>query len=223
MYAVGMMVLAASPGGVTANLFSHLFGGNVAMNISLTAINTVLSIVTLPLISNWAIAEFAAGTPLVPLQFGKLLEVMAVVLVPVMLGMWVNHTKPALSALLERPMKIFSILVLVVFALGAISSEWTAMVKSFTEIGLAVVVFNVVSLLMGYYVSRFTGLEHSISVAISFEIGIHNATLAIFIAAGVLGSTAIALPAALYSVSMYVTSTLFGFLILRRGAAPVNP
>jgi bile acid:Na+ symporter, BASS family len=223
MYAVGMMVLAASPGGVTANLFSHLFGGNVAMNISLTAINTVLSIVTLPLISNWAIAEFAAGTPLVPLQFGKLLEVMAVVLVPVMLGMWVNHTKPALSALLERPMKIFSILVLVVFALGAISSEWTAMVKSFTEIGLAVVVFNVVSLLMGYYVSRFTGLEHSISAAISFEIGIHNATLAIFIAAGVLGSTAIALPAALYSVSMYVTSTLFGFLILRRGAAPVNP
>jgi bile acid:Na+ symporter, BASS family len=223
MYAVGMMVLAASPGGVTANLFSHLFGGNVAMNISLTAINTVLSIVTLPLISNWAIAEFAAGTPLVPLQFGKLLEVVAVVLVPVMLGMWVNHTKPALSALLERPMKIFSILVLVVFALGAISSEWTAMVKSFTEIGLAVVVFNVVSLLMGYYVSRLTGLERSISAAISFEIGIHNATLAIFIAAGVLGSTAIALPAALYSVSMYVTSTLFGFLILRRGAAPVNP
>jgi len=223
MYAVGMMVLAASPGGVTANLFSHLFGGNVAMNISLTAINTVLSIVSLPLISNWAIAEFAAGTPLVPLQFGKLLEVVAVVLVPVTLGMLVNHFKPALSALLERPMKIFSIVVLVVFALGAISSEWTAMVQSFAEIGLAVVVFNVISLLMGYYVSRVTGLEKSISAAISFEIGIHNSTLAIFIAAGVLGSTAIALPAALYSVSMYVTSTLFGFLILRRAALAVRP
>lgn len=222
LYAVGMMVLAASPGGVTANLFSHLFGGNVAMNISLTAINTVLSIFTLPLISNWAIAEFAAGTPLVPLQFGKLMEVVAVVLVPVSLGMLINHFKPGISARLAKPMKAFSVLVLVVFALGAISSEWSAMVKSFAEIGGAVVVFNVASLLMGYYVSRLMGLDKSISTAICFEIGIHNSTLAIFIAAGVLGSTAIALPAALYSVSMYVLSTLFGFLILRRAVARTN-
>lgn len=219
LYAVGMMVLAASPGGVTANLFSHLFGGNVAMNISLTAINTVLSIVTLPLISNWAIAEFAAGTPLVPLQFGKLLEVVAVVLVPVTLGMLIHRFKPNMSARLAKPMKVFSVLVLVVFALGAISAEWSAMVTSFTEIGLAVVIFNALSLSMGYWISRFMGLDLSISAAISFEIGIHNSTLAIFIAAGVLGSTAIALPAALYSVSMYVLSTLFGWLVLRRAAA----
>ena len=71
LFAVGLMLLAASPGGISANLFSHLFGGNVAMNISLTAINTLLSIVTMPLIANWAINTFAKTGQVVPLQFGK--------------------------------------------------------------------------------------------------------------------------------------------------------
>ena len=83
VFAVGLMLLAASPGGISANLFSHLFGGNVAMNISLTAINTLLSIVTMPLIANWAIDTFAKTGQVVPLQFGKVVEVIAIVLVPV--------------------------------------------------------------------------------------------------------------------------------------------
>lgn len=106
LFAVGLMLLAASPGGVSANLFSHLFGGNVAMNISLTAINTVLSIITLPLISNWAITTFAKTGQVVPLQFGKVVEVIAIVLIPVLLGMWVRTLRPAVAASSEKPMKI---------------------------------------------------------------------------------------------------------------------
>ena len=87
LFAVGLMLLAASPGGVSANLFSLLFGGNVAMNISLTAINTILSIVTLPLIATWAIDHFAKTGQVVPLQLGKVVEVVGVVLIPVALGM----------------------------------------------------------------------------------------------------------------------------------------
>lgn len=99
-YAVGLMLLAASPGGVSANLFSHLFGGT-AMNISLTAINTVLSIISLPLITNWAINTFAHTGQVVPLQFGKVLEVIVIVLVPVVLGMWVHRRIPSFSARME--------------------------------------------------------------------------------------------------------------------------
>jgi BASS family bile acid:Na+ symporter len=101
VYAVGLMLLAASPGGVSANLFSHLFGGNVAMNISLTAINTLLSIVTLPLIANLAIAAFINSGQVVPLQFGKVAEVIAVVLVPVVIGMAVAARAPAFAARME--------------------------------------------------------------------------------------------------------------------------
>src|SRR3989344_5132080 len=129
--AVGLMLLAASPGGVSANLFSHLFGGNVAMNISLTAINTVLSIVSLPLITNWAINTFAHTGQVVPLQFGKVVEVIIIVLVPVVLGMAVHRRAPAFSARMEKPMKIFSAVVLAAFALVAIAKEWTALGEAF--------------------------------------------------------------------------------------------
>jgi BASS family bile acid:Na+ symporter len=216
LFAVGLMLLAASPGGISANLFSHLFGGNVAMNISLTAVNTVLSIITLPLISNWAIQHFANTGQVVPLQFGKVVEVIAIVLVPVFIGMWVRTQKPGVAARTEKPMKIFSAVVLAVVAIGALVKEWQALSTTFAAVGPAVVAFNLVSLLAGYYLSRASGLDKAMATAISYEIGIHNSTLAIFIALAVLNNFQLALPAAIYSVSMYLTATLFGLLVLRR-------
>ena len=221
LYAVGLMLLAASPGGVSANLFSHLFGGNVAMNISLTAINTVLSIISLPLITNWAINTFAHTGQVVPLQFGKVVEVIVIVLVPVVLGMWVHRRIPSFSARMEKPMKTFSAVVLAAFALIAMAKEWSALVESFAGIGPAVLLFNAISLASGYYLSRAAGLDKSMATAISFEIGIHNSTLAIFIALSVLDNFQLALPAAIYSVSMYLMATLFGTLVLRRTGAAV--
>jgi bile acid:Na+ symporter, BASS family len=216
IYAVGLMLLAASPGGISANLFSHLFGGNVAMNISLTAINTVLSIVTLPLIANWAIAAFAKTDQVVPIQLAKVIEVMAVVLIPVAIGMLVRSHAPRFAARMEKPMKIFSALLLLALAVLSIAKEWTLLTQSFAHIGVAVVAFNLISLLAGYFVSRATGLDKPLATAIGFEIGIHNAALAMFIALSVLNNVQLALPAGLYSISMYITATLFGFVVLRR-------
>lgn len=222
VYAVGLMLLAASPGGVSANLFSHLFGGNVAMNISLTAINTVLSIVSLPLITNWAIATFAQTGQVVPLQFGKVFEVVGVILVPVLIGMAVSSRQPGFAARMEKPMKAFSALVLAAFAVIAIAKEWTALTQSFSSLGPVVLAFNLLSLLSGYYLSRWAGLDKPMATAVSFEIGIHNSTLAIFVALSVLGNFQLALPAAIYSVSMYLTASLFGMLVLRRAPQRVG-
>lgn len=219
LFAIGLMLLAASPGGVSANLFSHLFGGNVAMNISLTAINTLLSIISLPVIGTWAIATFAGTGEVVPLQFGKVVEVIGIVLVPVAVGMYVRHDAPKVAARTEKPMKIFSALVLAAFALIAIVKEWEALRTSFMVIGPAVLAFNVISLLSGYYGSRMAGLDKSMATAISYEIGIHNSTLAMFIALSVLNNFQLALPGALYSVSMYITATLFGMLVLKKPEA----
>jgi bile acid:Na+ symporter, BASS family len=223
LYAVGLMLLAASPGGVSANLFSHLFGGNVAMNISLTAINTLLSIVSLPLITNWAIATFAKTGQVVPLQFGKVLEVIVIVLIPVVVGMAVHRRAPAFSARMEKPMKLFSAVVLAAFALIAIVKEWAALSASFADIGPAVLLFNALSLGAGYFLPRAVGMDKSLSTAIGFEIGIHNSTLAIFIALSVLNNFQLALPAAIYSVSMYIMAPLFGMLVLRRSGGHPAP
>jgi BASS family bile acid:Na+ symporter len=219
VYAVGLMLLAASPGGVSANLYSHLFGGNVAMNISLTAINTVLSIVSLPLIGNFAINTFARTGQVVPMQTGKVIEVVAIVLVPVLIGMFVKSRAPAFAARSEKPMKRFSMVVLAALALIAIAKEWTALTASFASIGLAVIAFNALSLGLGYYVPRIMGLDKPNAIAIGYEIGIHNSTLAIFVAVSVLGDFQLMVPAAIYSVSMYVLATAFGFLVLGRQPA----
>lgn len=223
-YAVGLLILAASPGGVSANLFSHLFGGNVAMNVSLTAITTVLSIVSMPLVANLAIGQFApagpGALPVVPLQFGKVLQVVAVVLIPVCVGMIVAARRPDFARRAEKPFKLFSIAVLAVFALVAIIQERQLLLASLASLGPAVILFNLISLGSGFYVARAAGLDRAVAIAISYEIGIHNSTLAIYIALSVLGSVAIGLPAALYSISMYITGVLFGILVLRRRASP---
>jgi BASS family bile acid:Na+ symporter len=216
VYAVGLMLLAASPGGVSANLYSHLFGGNVAMNISLTAINTVLSIVSLPLIANFAIETFARTGQVVPLQTSKVSEVIVIVLVPVLIGMFVKSRAPRFAARMDKPMKRFSMVVLAAFALIAIAKEWTALTASFASIGLAVIAFNAISLGLGYYVPRMMGLDKPNAIAIGYEIGIHNSTLAIFVALSVLGDFQLMVPAAIYSVSMYILATAFGFLVLGR-------
>ena len=216
IYAVGLMLLAASPGGISANLFSHLFGGNVAMNISLTAINTVLSIATLPLIANGAIATFAKSGQVVPIQFGKVLEVMGVVLIPVALGMLVRARAPGFAARMDKPMKLFSAVLLFALAALAITKEWAQLTHSFAQIGLAVMAFNLISLLTGYYLSRAIGLAKPLATAIAFEVGIHNAALAMFIALNILNDLQLALPAGLYSISMLITAALFGVLVSRQ-------
>lgn len=222
VFAIGLMLLAASPGGVSANLFSHLFGGNVAMNISLTAINTLLSIVTLPLIANFAIASFSQSGQVVPMQTAKVMEVIGIVLVPVAIGMAVKRVAPGFAARTDKPMKIFSMAVLAALALIAFAKEWDALTGSFATIGLAVVLFNAASLGLGYYVPRIAGLDKPNAVAIGYEIGIHNSTLAIFVAVSVLGDFQLMVPAAIYSISMYVLATAFGVLVLRRHGAGVE-
>ena len=219
VYAVGLMLLAASPGGVSANLYSHLFGGNVAMNISLTAINTVLSIVSLPLIGNFAINTFAKTGQVVPMQTGKVIEVIVIVLVPVLIGMFVKSRAPRFAARSEKPMKVFSMVVLAALALIAMAKEWSSLTASFASIGLAVIAFNALSLGLGYYVPRIMGMDKPNAIAIGYEIGIHNSTLAIFVAVSVLGDFRLMVPAAIYSASMYVLATAFGFLVLGRQPA----
>jgi len=219
VYAVGLMLLAASPGGVSANLFSHLFGGNVAMNISLTAINTLLSIVSLPLIANFAIDSFSNSGQVVPMQTGKVIEVIGIVLVPVAIGMLVKRRAPGFAARMDKPMKRFSMVVLALLAIIAFAKEWNALTSSFATIGAAVIAFNILSLGLGYYVPRLLGMDKANAVAIGYEIGIHNSTLAIFVAVSVLGDFQLMVPAAIYSISMYVLATAFGMLVLGKPKA----
>ncbi len=218
--AVGMLLLAASPGGTTANLFSHLFRGDVALNISLTALNSVIAVITLPLIYNLATFVFMPDGSELGLQFAKAVEVFIIVLGPVALGMLVRWWKPNFADAMNKPVRIASVVILAVVIIGAIISNLDILLANLGQLAGITVVFCLLSLTLGYLVPRAFKVEPRQAVASSFEIGIHNATLSIVIAQSVLGNIELSLPSAVYGVLMFFIALGFGFVI--RGRVPAD-
>jgi BASS family bile acid:Na+ symporter len=218
--AVGLMLLAASPGGATANLFSHLARGDVALNITLTAVNSVLSLITLPIIVTLAMAHFMGEGKSIPLPLEKVVQVFAIVLIPVAIGMAIRSRSPGFADRLSRPVKILSILFLVLVVAATMVKERNQVFGFIQQVGLAALTFNVISMLIGYLVPRLVRIEKRQAIAIGMEIGIHNGTLAIAIASSplLLNNSVMAIPPAVYSVIMFFTAAAFGYLVNRRAA-----
>jgi BASS family bile acid:Na+ symporter len=214
---IGMLLLAASPGGTTANLFSHLFRGDVALNISLTAVNSVISVVTLPLITNLAISYYDRGDD-VSLPLSEVVQVFAIVLVPVAIGMVVRDRNHGFAARMDRPVRIGSAVVLAVLVLGILLDERDNVGDYIADVGLVAALFCAISLVTGYVVPKAFGIVEDQAIASSMEIGVHNATLAIYVAVEVLDSTQTSVPAAVYSIFMFVFAALWGTLLTRRTA-----
>jgi BASS family bile acid:Na+ symporter len=220
--AVGMMLLAASPGGATANLYSHLSNGDVALNITLTAVNSVLALFTLPVIINYSMEFFLGAGQFIPMPFSKVVEVFAIVLLPVSLGMFIKSRAPQFALKMDKPVKIISALLLVVIIVSVFVREQQVLYNNFAVLGLPIILFNVGSMAVGYFVPQWWGIDKRQSIAIGMEIGVHNGTLAIFIALNVLKSPAMSVPPAIYSLLMFFTAAAFGFLVNmgRRASAP---
>jgi BASS family bile acid:Na+ symporter len=219
--AVGMMLLAASPGGTTANLYSHLFRGDVALNISLTAINSVIAVITLPIVTNLALGYFNPGEGQVGLQLAKTIEVFLIVLVPVGLGMLVRGLKTSFASAMDKPVRIASVGILTLVIIGAVSAQLDVLMANLGALAGVVVTFCVLSLAIGFIVPRLLKIDRPQSIASAFEVGLHNATLAIVIARSVLQNADMSLPAAVYGVLMFPLAAAFGMLITR--GAPKTP
>ena len=222
LLAVGLMLLAASPGGSTANLFSYLFKGDIALNITLTAINSVIAAFTLPLIVNFAIQHFINDGQEISLQFSKILQVFAIIIIPVGIGMLIRHYAPHFTEKLNKPLRIFAVSFLILIIIGAITKERHQILEYLAQVGLATVLFCLCSLLIGYFVPRLLGINsaQARACACAFEIGIHNSTLAMTIALTVMASSTVAMPAAVYSIFMYVFAAIFGMLLNRFAPQP---
>ena len=219
---IGMMLLAASPGGTTANLISHLFHGDVALNITLTAVNSVISIVTLPIVTGLAIAYYDRGRRGVgavrrgaeglrdhPGAGGD-----RHVRPRPQRGVRRAHGPPGPHR--SRPS---------CWACSSWPSSSTSATTSsgyFADVGLVAAAFCAISLVVGYVVPKAFGVVEKQAIASSFEIGLHNGTLAIFIAVEVLGSVTFSVPAAVYSLVMLPLAALWGTYVTRRVGRPVT-
>jgi BASS family bile acid:Na+ symporter len=213
--AIGLMLMAACPGGATANILSHLADGDLALNLTLTAINAVLSIVTLPVIVGVSIFLIAGQTHSIPLQYTKVLQTFAFVLLPVALGMLARHYFPAAAQQLQKPVKFIAAFFVLAVGTLAVVTGWKSLTEHFAALGASVLSLGCISLLVGYAVPRLLRLARPQAIAISIEIGLHNGALAIAIASSpqLLGNADMAVPGALYAILMPFVAGAFIVLV----------
>lgn len=217
--AVGLMLLAASPGGATANIYSHIARGDVALNITLTAINSVLCLLTLPIVLNLSLEYFLGAGQYVPPPVRKIVEVAVLIVLPVALGMTVRRFARGFATRMEKPVRLLSVLVLALLVAAAVAQEWNMLLAYFAAVGLACLLFNLASMGAGYAAPLALRLPRRQAIAIAMEIGIHNGTLAIYVALNVLQSTAMSVPAAVYSLLMFLTAAAFAWWVTRGPSA----
>ena len=214
---VGLMILAACPGGVTSNLISHLSKGDTALSISLTAISSVASIITIPLIINFAIGYFLdADTVMKPPIKDIVIPIIAITILPVSVGMFVKSKKPDFASRMDKPVKIFSAVFLLLIIIAAIIKEKQLLMDYFGQVWMATLGLNVATMLLGYAAARIFKLTLPQSITISIESGIQNGTLGLVIATTVLQNSQMTITPAIYSLLMFGTGALMVFYFGRR-------
>jgi BASS family bile acid:Na+ symporter len=207
-FAVGIMLLSAIPGGPSSNLIAFLGKCDAALSVSLTAISSLATIITIPLIVNFAMEKFMGQGQFVKLPLGQtMLQILIITIIPISLGMLLNKRYPNAAKKLERPVKIASAVFMAIVILGAVLKDRENLIPSVVETGGPALVLNILTMLMGFAVGKAAGLGFKQASTISIESGIQNGTLAIAIAtsATLLNNSTIAIVPALYSLFMYMT------------------
>jgi BASS family bile acid:Na+ symporter len=215
--AVGLMLMAATPGGTMANILSHLVNGDLAINLTLTAINAVLSIFSIPVILAVSMTWFLGEGRFIPLQLDKFVGVFGLVLIPTAIGIAIRHRFPELAARLQKPVRIIAFALLAVAILAAIAGGKSTLYKNFGVLAGAVVTFCAIALTVGYLAARLMRLAPPQAIAVSLEIGLHNAVVAMGIALSpqLLNSAEMATPAAVYGALAPLIALTFVFVVRR--------
>jgi BASS family bile acid:Na+ symporter len=214
-YAVGLMIIASAPGGSSAALLSHLFKGDVALNITLTALNSLLALFTMPLVVKFAVFYFYGNATNIALPLDKVAQVFMYVLAPAIVGMVIRKYLPVLTHKTEKPLRYGSIAI-VTLLVGFIAYSLSKKLPTYNDLPIiasAVLTFNIVSLLCGYYIPMFFEINPKQATAIVMEIGIHNTTLSIFVAFTAMQMPAMAILPAIYGLIMFFTTSALGYLI----------
>lgn len=214
--AVGLIIIALCPGGVTSNMFSLLARGNVALSISLTAIVSLITPFTIPIILSYAMVQFLGEATTVALPIPKtIITLLAITVLPVGIGMLVNKKAPEFAKKCDKPVKILSIVILAVIIAGISKQNWDKLPEFFAQVGWACLLLCALTMLMGFWGSKLLGAERKDSITIGIEVGIQNGTTGIFIASTLLKDPVMSIPAAVYSLIMFVVGGVYAWIFSR--------
>ncbi len=212
--AVGLLILTLCPGGVTSNMISYFAKGDVALSVTLTALSSTITVFTIPIFTNLALRYFIGTTSAVVLPISTtMLQIFVLTLIPIGLGMLIKQLFPELARRLEKATNKIAIAFLILIISALIIREWSRLPGFIAQVGIGVVLLNISAMLTGFYIGKLFNLSMPQRISIAIEVGFQNGTLAIAVTAGLLNNPDMAIPAAIYSLFMYIT----GFLAIRYG------
>lgn len=221
--AVGLIVLAVCPGGPSSNLITYLAKGDVALSVTLTAVSSIITVFTIPVFTNLALQHFLGQSAAIALPIGQtMLQIFLITLLPTAIGMAIRHKFPNTAKRLEKQMSRLAVGLLVLIIGLLLVREGSKLPGFLVQVGIGVLLLNLLATLAGFFAGKLFRLSLAQQVCIAIEVGIQNGTLAIAITAGLLNNPDMAVPAAVYSLLMYVTG--FGAILYgRRTSSRMSP
>lgn len=214
--AIGVMILAACPGGPTSNLITHLAKGDLALSVSLTALSSFITILTIPFIINFSLTHFINESQIVKLNVAEtIVQIFVIVVIPVTIGMVIRKYKEGFALRMEKPVRKASGMVIALVIVGIVLKEKENFVSYFQQAGFVALSLNAVTMLIGYYSAKVFKITNKRAVSIAIESGIQNGTLAITIAVVLLNNPSFAITPAIYSLLMFFTGGVAIYLSAR--------
>ena len=216
--AIGIMILSLCPGGPTSNLITQVARGNIGLSVTLTALASLITVFTIPIILSEAITYFTGETDVIielPIV-QTMLQILVITIIPVSIGMIIRKKNEGFALRMERPMRIAStVLFIIIFLLVMIANK-DLIVQAMKEVGLATLLLNLSTMALGYFTAKIFGIKGKSQISITIESGIQNGTLAFVIATTILNNVEMGLPTGAYSIWMFITG---GILMWRLGTS----
>ncbi|WP_254445202.1 bile acid:sodium symporter [Anabaena sp. UHCC 0253] len=212
--AMGLMIIALCPGGASSNIITFLAKGDVALSVTLTAFSSVITVLTIPLLGNLAYQHFIGTSGAIAIPIGKtILQIFLMTLFPIGLGMGLRQIFPEFALSLEKVTNRLAGALLAIIILLLTIREWQRIPDLIQQVGVGVVLLNTISMFTGFCISKLLKLNPAQQICITIEVGLQSGSLAIAITAGLLKNPEMAIPAAVYSLFMYLT----GFIVICYG------
>lgn len=215
--ATGVMILSLCPGGPTSNLITQVSRGNIGLSVTLTALASLITVFTIPVLLSEAIAYFTGNTGVVielpVLQ--TMLQILVITVIPIAIGMIIRKRNEGFALRMENPMRTASTILFVIIFLVIIIANKDNLVQAMKEVGLATLLLNLLTMGLGFLTAKLFGIAGNSQITITIESGIQNGTLAFVIATTILNNFEMGLPTGAYSIWMFITG---GILMWRLGS-----
>jgi len=221
VFAVGLVLLGASPGGTMANLLTHLARGDTALSITMTAISSLAAVITVPLFLELSTEHFgAAGISEDVNMLGVVARVLLITVIPLSLGMFLRANDPVRVAEVQDTVRKVALGIFLVVVVGVIVAENDLVFDNLGAVAPAAITLNLAAMAISFTIARLVRLDDRQSTAIAIELGVHNSTLAIAVGATI--ATALTIPAAVYASFMFISAGLFAWVMYRRNGPSVT-